>query len=236
MMKKILVIEPEEAVREKIAVSLERKNFRFIPATTGEQGIDIALEELPDLIVCNLVLPNGEGSQVLEVLRDKKETQSVPVIVITDKTSRKSYRMAMELGADDYLIQPFSNEELIKAIKTRLRRKDDLEKKYQNTIKQLKKQLNSKQEKEAIQEEVWEHLFTDLRSHLGKIKLAIHLLQEANFLEKKKIYIELLEQECLAMIDLINRVSELRVLLTPDHLELIQRYNRKQTSENPKSL
>lgn len=227
MVKKVLVIESEDAVRDAIAEFLESKNFRIIPATTGKKGIEIALEELPDLIVCNLVLLDGEGYQVLEAVRHKKETQSIPLIVITDKTSRQSYRMAMQLGADDYLVQPFTNEELIEAIKTRLRRKEDLEKKYQTDIKQVKKQLNSKQEKEKIQEEVWNNLFNDLRGNLGKIKLAIHLLQTSKSSQKQKIYLELLEEECFAMIDLVNRVSELRLLLTPDHLELIQRYNRE---------
>lgn len=227
MVKKILVIESEDAVTDAIADFLESNNFRVIPTTTGEKGIEIALEELPDLIVCNLVLPDGEGYQVLEAVRSNKETQFVPFILITEKTSRKSYRFGMELGADDYLVKPFTNEELIEAIKSRLKRKQDLEKKYQDEIKQLKKQLNSKQEKEKIQEEVLNNLFSDLKGNLCKMRLAINLLQKATSLEKKKIYLELLEQECLAIIDLINRVSELRVLLTPDHLELLQRYNRE---------
>lgn len=226
MVKKVLIIESEDAVRNAIAEFLESKNFRIIPATTGEKGIDIALEELPDLIVCNLVLPDGEGYQVLEAVRYKKETQSIPFIVITDKPSRQSYRIAMESGADDYLVQPFTNQELIEAMKSRLRRKEDLEKKYQTEIKQVKKQLDSKQEKEKIQEEVLNNLFTDVKGKLGKIKLAIHLLQTSKSSQKQRIYLELLEEECFAMIDLINRVSELRVLLTPDHLELIQRYNK----------
>ncbi len=226
MVKKVLIIESEDAVRNAIAEFLESKNFRIIPATTGEKGIDIALEELPDLIVCNLVLPDGEGYQVLEAVRYKKETQSIPFIAITDKPSRQSYRIAMESGADDYLVQPFTNQELIEAMKSRLRRKEDLEKKYQTEIKQVKKQLDSKQEKEKIQEEVLNNLFTDVKGKLGKIKLAIHLLQTSKSSQKQRIYLELLEEECFAMIDLINRVSELRVLLTPDHLELIQRYNK----------
>lgn len=227
MVKKNLIIESEDAVRDAIAEFLEINNFKAIPANTGEKGIDIALEEQPDLIICNLILSKGKGYQVLEAVRDNQETQFAPFILITDKTSRKSYRFGMELGADDYLVKPFTNEELIEAIKTRLKRKEDLEKQYQSEINRLKKQLNSKQEKEKIKEEVLNNLFRDLKDKLGKIKLAINLLQKATSLEKKRIYLELLKEECLAMIDLINRVSELRFLLTPDHLELIQRYNRE---------
>ena len=228
MEKIVLVIESEDSVRDNITEFLESKNFTVRPAETGEAALNtIAYQESPHLIICNLILSDGDGYTVLKLLRDKKETQSVPLILITDETSRKSYRLGMELGADDYLVKPFTNEELMGAINSRLSRKDDIKRKYELEIKQLKKQLKSKQEKEKIQEEVWSNLFSDLRSKSSNIKLAIHLLQQASYFNKKRIYLKLLEEECAAIIDLINRASDLRFLLTPEHLELIQRYHKE---------
>ncbi len=121
-MTKILVIEDEESVRENILDLLEAEDFETIAAPNGKIGVSIADNESPDLILCDLMMPEIDGYGVLAQLRENFTTSAIPFIFLTARAAKEDFRQGMELGADDYLTKPFTRTELLTAITTRLQR------------------------------------------------------------------------------------------------------------------
>lgn len=126
-MKKILVIEDEAETRENLALMLEMEGYKSFGAPDGRAGIEIARRELPDVILCDVSMPELDGYQVLERLRAEERTVSIPFIFLTAKGDRKDFRTGMNLGADDYLTKPASAEDVLDAISARLDRHSEKE-------------------------------------------------------------------------------------------------------------
>jgi EAL domain-containing protein (putative c-di-GMP-specific phosphodiesterase class I)/ActR/RegA family two-component response regulator len=127
-MTKILVIEDETAVRENLLELLEAEDFETIGATNGKKGLELAYSELPDLILCDMMMPEIDGYGVLTALREEHVTTAIPFIFLTAKASRVDFRQGMDLGADDYLTKPFTRAELLSAILSRLEKQAKLQK------------------------------------------------------------------------------------------------------------
>lgn len=121
-MKKILVIEDEPETLENIVLMLEMEGFKPVSASNGREGVTAAKRELPDLILCDVSMPELDGHGVLERLRADESTVSIPFIFLTAKGDKKDLRVGMNLGADDYLTKPASAEDLLDAINARLDR------------------------------------------------------------------------------------------------------------------
>ncbi len=119
-MKKLLLIEDDITVRENTAELLELSNYNVITASNGMLGIEKAKQEVPDIIVCDIMMPELDGYSVLEALSKNPETLNIPFIFLSAKTEHKDIRKGMDLGADDYLTKPFEEEELLNAIESRL--------------------------------------------------------------------------------------------------------------------
>ena len=119
-MKKILLIEDDTALRENTAELLELSNYEVITAPNGRVGITLAKENAPDIIVCDIMMPEVDGYGVLQELSISTETSQIPFIFLSAKTEHKEIRKGMDLGADDYLTKPFEEEELISAIESRI--------------------------------------------------------------------------------------------------------------------
>lgn len=119
-MKKVLFIEDDTVVRENTAELLELADYEVITASNGRSGVAIAKQEKPDIIVCDIMMPEMDGYGVLQELGKDPETQHIPFIFLSAKTEHKDIRKGMDLGADDYLTKPFEEEELISAIESRL--------------------------------------------------------------------------------------------------------------------
>lgn len=119
-MKKVLFIEDDTVVRENTAELLELAEYEVITASNGKSGVAIAKQEKPDIIVCDIMMPEMDGYGVLQQLSKDPETQHTPFIFLSAKTEHKDIRKGMDLGADDYLTKPFEEEELISAIESRL--------------------------------------------------------------------------------------------------------------------
>lgn len=119
-MKKILLIEDDVVLRENTTELLELSNYQVINAPNGKLGVKLAKETLPDIIVCDIMMPELDGYGVLEALSNNNTTQYIPFIFLSAKTERKDVRKGMDLGADDYITKPFNEEELISAIESRL--------------------------------------------------------------------------------------------------------------------
>tara|TARA_R110001583_G_scaffold14793_3_gene61610 strand:+ start:93 stop:1166 length:1074 start_codon:yes stop_codon:yes gene_type:complete len=133
-MKKILLIEDNKDVRENTADILELHNFEVLTAENGLTGIEMAKKHLPDLILCDIMMPLKDGYDVLEDLGNTTKTKGIPFIFLTAKSDRTDFRKGMNLGADDYLTKPFEEHELIEAIKTRVRKNDFLRKEFSKNI------------------------------------------------------------------------------------------------------
>ena len=127
-MNKILVIEDEESVRENILDLLEAEGFDTIPAANGRIGLQLAISELPDLVLCDLMLPEIDGYGVLTALREEPFTATIPFIFLTARSTRADFRQGMDLGADDYLTKPFTRAELLSAVTSRLSKQANLTK------------------------------------------------------------------------------------------------------------
>jgi len=121
-MKKILLIEDNLEVRENTAEILSLANYLVVVAENGKIGVELAQQEKPDLIICDIMMPELDGYGVLHILSKKPETANIPFIFLTAKTEKTDIRKGMNLGADDYLTKPFDDTELLNAIETRLRR------------------------------------------------------------------------------------------------------------------
>ncbi|HTH32036.1 MAG TPA: response regulator, partial [Lacibacter sp.] len=129
-MKKILLIEDNDDIRENTAEILELANYKVVTAANGKLGIETALSEQPDLIVCDIMMPVLDGYGVLHALHKNESVKNIPFIFLTAKTERSDLRRGMELGADDYITKPFSGTELLNAIEGRLKKADLLKEEY----------------------------------------------------------------------------------------------------------
>jgi len=123
-MKKILIVEDEKSVRENIITLLIEEGYNVFSASNGDAGIDIAAKEIPDLIICDIMMKGKDGYDVLKELSKHKQTKTIPFIFLTAKVEHTDLRKGMELGADDYLFKPFKIYELLKSIEARLRRSE----------------------------------------------------------------------------------------------------------------
>ncbi|WP_405610680.1 response regulator [Polaribacter sp. Asnod1-A03] len=119
-MRKILLIEDDVVLRENTSELLELSNYEVVNAPNGKKGVEVAKTILPDIIVCDIMMPELDGYGVLEALTNNESTQHIPFIFLSAKTERKDVRKGMDLGADDYITKPFNEEELISAIESRL--------------------------------------------------------------------------------------------------------------------
>jgi DNA-binding NarL/FixJ family response regulator len=121
-MKRILVIEDEPEMRRNITTLLRYYDYDPISAKTGREGVEAARRERPDLILCDVMMPEMDGYGVIQTLQTDASLARIPFIFLTAKGEKDDLRCGMNLGADDYLTKPVANADLVRAIETRLRR------------------------------------------------------------------------------------------------------------------
>jgi signal transduction histidine kinase len=137
-MMKILVIEDETGLRQEIVDVLYFEGYDAIGAADGQEGIELAKQILPDLIICDIMMPKVDGYGVLMTLRDDPATADIPFIFLTAKASRHDWRTGMNTGADDYLTKPFEIEELLAAVRSRLTRHGAIVETYEDKLQQMR--------------------------------------------------------------------------------------------------
>ena len=121
-MKKILVIEDQAPMRRNIALLLELSGYEVFTAENGRTGIEAARKHRPDLVICDVMMPEMDGHAVVQTLRDETETATTPFIFLTAKSDKADVRVGMNYGADDYLTKPVIRDDLIAAVQARLAR------------------------------------------------------------------------------------------------------------------
>ena len=125
--KKILIIEDQTPMRRNIALLLEMEGFEVVTAANGALGLDCARKENPDLVVCDVMMPEMDGYAVVQALRAEKKFATTPFIFLTAKGDKNDVRIGMNFGADDYLTKPVIREDLLAAVHARLARAQALE-------------------------------------------------------------------------------------------------------------
>lgn len=124
MNKKVLIIEDNNDIRENVVEILELAGYDVADANNGKTGVELAIKNPPDIILCDIMMPELDGYGVLYMLNKNPETSAVPFIFLTAKAERLDLRKGMEMGADDYLTKPFDDMDLLNAIESRLKKKE----------------------------------------------------------------------------------------------------------------
>lgn len=135
MSKTILLIEDNEGMRENTAEILALSNYNVITAENGKVGVEQARKHKPDLIICDIMMPELDGYGVLHMLSKHPETAGIPFIFLTAKAEKNDFRKGMAMGADDYLTKPFDDIELLDAVEIRLKKAEALKKEFEQSAK-----------------------------------------------------------------------------------------------------
>jgi CRP/FNR family cyclic AMP-dependent transcriptional regulator len=151
-MKKILLIEDNEDIRSNTAEILELSSYEVIVAENGKAGVAKALESKPDLIICDIMMPELDGYGVLHAIQRNEDIKNTPFIFLTAKTERNDIRKGMESGADDYITKPFDGTELLNAVSGRLKKIDLLKQQLSPGLDGLGQLLQASSGKNALRE------------------------------------------------------------------------------------
>ena len=212
-MKTILVIEDELNVRESLIDLLEVEGFKAISAESGRIGLTIAHDVHPDLILCDVRMPDIDGYKVLKNLREHSDTRATPFIFLSAYTAKLDMRRGMELGADDYLFKPFTADELLGAISARLNKQAAL-------IQQLSTPtiipvLPSTSSEDGL----LNYFYQELRNPLSNLNLVLHWLGHCTSEEVDHL-VE--PQEYSREISVLQQIRPLLAHLTPESTRLLE--------------
>ncbi len=150
-MKKILVIEDNYEVRENLCEILELSGYDIISAPNGVEGVKAATTGDPDLIICDVMMPELDGFGVLKILNKNPKTNGIPFIFLTAKAEKTDFRKGMGLGADDYITKPFDDTELLEAIEMRLQRSAKIKSAFDQSDEGLHRFINEAKAHEEFQ-------------------------------------------------------------------------------------
>ncbi|WP_419701552.1 response regulator [Mucilaginibacter sp. NFX135] len=137
MSKKVLIIEDNNDIRENVIEILELAGYEVAGANNGKTGVELALKNPPDIILCDIMMPELDGYGVLYMLNKNPEISAIPFIFLTAKAERVDLRKGMEMGADDYLTKPFDDMDLLNAIESRLKKQEVQKNFYSKSLDRL---------------------------------------------------------------------------------------------------
>jgi CRP-like cAMP-binding protein len=149
-MKKILLIEDNKDVRENTSEILKLAQYNVVTAKNGKEGVELAVSEKPDLIICDIMMPVLDGHGVLHLLSKNENTSGIPFIFLTAKSERSDFRKGMEMGADDYITKPFDDVELLNAIESRLKKNEILKREFTKNISGIDDFINDVKNIDAL--------------------------------------------------------------------------------------
>lgn len=227
-MKKILVIEDEPSVRANILELLEAEDFDVVSADNGFIGALWAQEHLPDLIICDVMMPELNGYDVLTALRQYPGTATIPFIFLTAKVDKADIRHGMELGADDYLTKPFTRAELLGAIAAR-RAKHEIVMQHYTTEYQRAKALQQKVQELQQYADTKDNLLNQfqqkLRLALPKLNMAMYMLKNLQPGAQRDRCLQILQEACTDEIALLNQMPKLQISFSPENIKLLRQFN-----------
>ncbi len=211
----ILVIEDEASIRENIAEILSLKKYIVLTAQNGSEGLTMAIKNKPSLIISDITMPIMDGLELLKNVRNHKEICNTPFLFLTAKADRSDFRKGMDLGADDYILKPFSVSELISAINSRLNRQQKIEDDLKERVSQLMKQTTDTSSHEYN---------TPLNGILGFSELILSSYD--NFTSKRiKEFVNMIRESGLRLKKTVDRTLLFKNLMS------IQKEDLRQTKE-----
>lgn len=169
-MKKILLIEDNKDMRENTTEILELANYKVVAASNGKTGVELAAKENPDLIICDIMMPELDGYGVLYLLGKNASTAGIPFIFLTAKAEKTDMRKGMSMGADDYLTKPFEEMELLNAVEARLRKNEIFKREFTRNIEGLNEFLAQARGLEELSK-----LSSERKAHHFKKKEVIYM-------------------------------------------------------------
>jgi two-component system, OmpR family, alkaline phosphatase synthesis response regulator PhoP len=210
-MKTVLIIEDEVTVRESLVDLLEIEGFRAIAANNGKMGVEIALKERPDLVLCDISMPGLDGFGVLQELRGNPDTGAMPFVFLTARTTKVEFRRGMELGADDYLFKPFTIDELLNAIAARLTKQAAL-------IQQLSTPT-TKLPTIAAHDGLLNYFYQELRNPLSTLNLILYWLQQGSPEAMAELTIQ---QDYAREVSVLQQVDKMHDQISPEVVKLLK--------------
>jgi len=176
MMKKVLLIEDNQDVRETTADILELANYKVVTAEDGKIGVKLAQNIEPDIILCDIMMPELNGYGVLQILSKNPKTASIPFVFLTAKSDKSDFRKGMNMGADDYLTKPFEENELLDVLECRLKKNDFIKKEFAKNVEGVNSFLEEASE------------YVDLESLTDKQMVKKFLKNEIIYLEGRSAH------------------------------------------------
>lgn len=233
-MAKILVIEDEKSVRNNIADLLKAEGYEVFDAENGQTGLQLANEHPLDLIICDVIMPQMDGFEVLRMLNQNPAKQTVPFIFLTAKTERSDFRQGMELGAYDYLTKPFTRTELLGAVTVQLKKREHVLQQYNEVCGQLEsltQKVRDLQQVAEVKDQLLNNLVEELREPIANISITIRMLEENIPGAQRDRYLKILSEEFSREISLLNQVSDLQQILTPANVKLLRQFSLLQNGD-----
>ncbi len=203
IMNRILIIEDDQTLRDEISMVLQLEGYQVEETNNGKSGVEVALSFHPDLILCDIMMPVMDGKQVLSEVRSNPSTKLVPLIFITALAEREFIRSGMEQGADDYLVKPFTRDELLKTIRARMTKAADVNR-------------NAEQEMNLLRENILSMVPHEMRTPLHAVMgFSQIIMDEANYLNLNRIadlagYIYSAGYKLLTLTDRYNKYIEVQ--------------------------
>ncbi len=161
-MKTVLVIEDDKSTLAYIQKILNKTDYEVLTATNGQEGLQLAKERFPNLILCDIMMPYVDGFKVLQELKASSDTEWIPLVFLSALVDRQNIRQGMNLGADDYLTKPFERKELLGMINAQFKKQDRISRKIEVKVKEIfEKVENNEISLEAIIDEESDILIVD---------------------------------------------------------------------------
>lgn len=178
MAMKILVIEDETILREEVVEWMTLEGYEAFGAADGVAGINAAFRHQPDLIICDITMPNLDGHGVLLELRANPATTAIPFIFVTARASHDDMRQGMNLGADDYITKPFTRLELLQAVQTRLEKITQQQQQYQNEVDQWQQAFVQERDQRLLKSKLVAMFSHDFRNPLATILSSVTMVRD----------------------------------------------------------
>jgi two-component system, OmpR family, alkaline phosphatase synthesis response regulator PhoP len=216
-MSKILVIEDERSVRENIIDLLEAEDYEVVCTENGFLGLLWAFEHTPDLIICDVMMPEINGHEVLRALRQDPATAKIPYIFLTALSEKTDIRQGMELGADDYLTKPYTRSELLGAISVRLARQETLMQENNQSQQQLHDlhiKIRRLEQSVPHESQPLPQLPDRVGQAIAKIEVAISILTSLETEEQRDCCLAVLKDACSQDLQMIYQIGDSYDLLS----------------------
>lgn len=177
LMSKILIIDDEQPLRDEVSDWLQFEGHEVLTAENGRIGLEMIIRDQPELIICDIAMPEMDGRTVLLEVRSNPAVNHIPFIFLTASATYESIRRGMDLGADDYLTKPFRHVDLLKAIESRLLKQEEQHARTQRQLEAVNQAFHEEQERRLLKSRIVAMFSHDFRNPLFAIISAVNLIE-----------------------------------------------------------